>query len=69
MASMTQTATCFVVDKTDGKLTRGIHQTSLPETPGADVLIDVEYSALNYKDALASDGHPGVALSLRESVV
>ncbi|MGI9517531.1 MAG: YhdH/YhfP family quinone oxidoreductase [Pirellulaceae bacterium] len=61
---MAHTANCFVVDKSDGKLTRGIQQTSLAETPGADVLIDVEYSALNYKDGLASEGHPGVALSL-----
>src|SRR5262245_29007023 len=28
--------------------------------PPGDVLIRVEYSSLNYKDALATQGHPGV---------
>lgn len=30
------------------------------ELPSGDVLIEVAYSSLNYKDALASKGHPGV---------
>jgi putative YhdH/YhfP family quinone oxidoreductase len=31
------------------------------ELPDGDVLIRVEYSSLNYKDALAATGHAGVA--------
>jgi len=31
---------------------------------GGEVTIEVAYSSLNYKDALASQGHPGVVRSL-----
>ena len=34
------------------------------DLPAGDVLIRVEYSSLNYKDALASQGQPGVVRSL-----
>ena len=36
----------------------------LAELPPGDVLVRVQYSSLNYKDALASEGHPGVAREL-----
>lgn len=37
---------------------------SLPSVEGPSVLIEVEYSSLNYKDALACGGHRGVVGSL-----
>ncbi|QDU28397.1 putative acrylyl-CoA reductase AcuI [Anatilimnocola aggregata] len=57
--------TCFYVEKdAAGKVTRGV--CSLPfDALGADeVLVRVEYSSLNYKDALAAGGHPGVVRTL-----
>lgn len=45
----------------------GVETLSVEELPGYDeptVLIEVEYSSLNYKDALACGGHRGVIGSL-----
>lgn len=39
-------------------------QIPLSDLPDLDVLVDVHFSALNYKDALAATGHPGVALTI-----
>lgn len=56
---------CFYVQKdAAGNISREV--TSLPfDRLGDDeVLVKVEYSSLNYKDALAAGGHPGVVRSL-----
>ena len=37
-----------------------MERISRDELPAGDVMIEVAYSSLNYKDALASQGHPGV---------
>ena len=37
-----------------------IEQKSTTELPDHDVLIQVKYAALNYKDALSSNGHKGI---------
>ncbi|MCH8045925.1 MAG: YhdH/YhfP family quinone oxidoreductase [Planctomycetes bacterium] len=51
----------FVVRKDDqGQVYSGIEQLDLDQLPDADVLVRVRYSSLNYKDALAASGHPGV---------
>ena len=42
----------------------GIQEISADELSAGDVTIGVRYSSLNYKDALAATGHPGVARSL-----
>lgn len=52
---------CFLVEKdaagnVAGKLTR----RRLDELPPGDCLVRVSYSSLNFKDALATQGHPGV---------
>lgn len=53
---------CFQVSKTaDGELTHAIKSVSTADLPQGDLLIRVEWSSLNYKDALAAEGHPGVA--------
>lgn len=52
---------CFLVDRDEAKhVTAAV--TTLPDErlPSGDVLIRVAYSSLNYKDALAATGHPGV---------
>lgn len=44
----------FVATKTDDGFSRGPAELSTTDLPGDGVLIDVEYSSVNYKDALAS---------------
>jgi putative YhdH/YhfP family quinone oxidoreductase len=44
----------------EGKFNRRIVERSIDELPPGDVLINVKYSALNYKDALSSSGHKGI---------
>jgi putative YhdH/YhfP family quinone oxidoreductase len=56
--------TCYLVDKQNDHVVRGVQQRSATELPDGEVLIEVTYSAVNYKDGLAAQGHPGVALAL-----
>jgi putative YhdH/YhfP family quinone oxidoreductase len=44
----------------DGNFTYGVETISRDELPAGDVVIEVAYSSLNFKDALACLGHPGV---------
>lgn len=54
----------FVVRKdTESRSAAHVEQLSSDSLPAGDVLIRVAYSSLNYKDALASQGHPGVVRS------
>ena len=51
----------FRVDKTeDRRYPRRIVERDTAELPDGDLLIDVAYSSLNYKDALSATGNPGV---------
>lgn len=51
----------LVVDKTDdGQFVRQIRDKSLDDLPPGDLVVRVNYSSLNYKDALSATGHPGV---------
>ena len=51
----------MVVQETpDGKYIRQITDKSLDELPKGEVLINVQYSSLNYKDGLSATGHRGV---------
>jgi acrylyl-CoA reductase (NADPH) len=55
---------CYLVRRgSDGRVTAGVETITQDELPGGDVLIRVAYSSLNYKDALACQGHPGVVRS------
>lgn len=55
----------LVVRRTDeGKLTCGVETLSKDDLPPGDVLIEVAYSSINYKDALATQAHPGVVRKL-----
>ncbi len=43
-----------------GQVTRRIIERDVRDLPAADVLIRVQYSSLNYKDALSANGNRGV---------
>ncbi len=43
-----------------GKFNRKIIERSIDHLPDGDVLIQVKYSSLNYKDALSAQGHKGI---------
>ena len=43
-----------------GAFTRRVQERSIDDLPPGEVLVRVEYSSLNYKDALSATGHPGV---------
>jgi len=50
----------LLVEKTDAGFTRRTVERNTSELPDGDVLIDVRYSSLNYKDGLSATGNPGV---------
>jgi putative YhdH/YhfP family quinone oxidoreductase len=50
----------WVVKETDGKFIGEVSQQYINEFPDGDVLINVKYSSLNYKDALSAKGNKGV---------
>jgi len=57
--------TCLLVEKdTSGAIQRQITTRPTTDLPPGDVLVRVEYSSLNYKDALAAQAHPGVVRKL-----
>lgn len=52
--------TAFQVTKNEQGFSRAIVEREVDELPAGDVLIEVRYSSLNYKDALSATGNPGV---------
>jgi len=51
----------MIVSATDGgDFERRIGQRSVADLPAGEVLIEVQYSSLNYKDALSASGNKGV---------
>jgi len=53
---------CYVVEKdSHDQIKSGMGRRSPSDLPDGEVLIRVAYSSLNYKDALAATGRPGVA--------
>ncbi|HEX4415210.1 MAG TPA: oxidoreductase [Lacipirellulaceae bacterium] len=56
---------CYMVRKgEDGNVSAKAERITVGDLPAGDVLIRVAYSSLNYKDALATQAHPGVVRSL-----
>jgi acrylyl-CoA reductase (NADPH) len=56
---------CWLVERTtDESVASRIAQLDTQSLPRGDVLIEVEYSSLNYKDLLAAQGHPGIVKTL-----
>ena len=50
----------LVVSEENGKFIRKIVERNINELPAGDVLINVKYSSLNFKDALSATGNKGV---------
>jgi alcohol dehydrogenase len=50
----------FWVEKTEDGFQRSIVERQVEDLPDGDVLIEVQFSSLNYKDALSATGNPGV---------
>jgi len=51
----------FRVERDDNKnYSRSVVELDTDDLPAGDVLIDVKFSSLNYKDALSATGNPGV---------
>ncbi len=50
----------FVIEEQDGKYIRSIKTRTIDSLPAGEVLIKVNYSSLNYKDALSSTGAKGI---------
>jgi len=54
----------LVVEETDDKkYTRQILDKSIDDLPAGEVVVEVHYSSLNYKDALSASGNRGVTRS------
>jgi acrylyl-CoA reductase (NADPH) len=49
-----------VAETADQKFIREIKQKELSDLPAGELLIEVKYSSLNYKDALSASGNKGV---------
>jgi acrylyl-CoA reductase (NADPH) len=49
-----------VTEAADGAFKREITEKSIDDLPDGEVLIEVNYSSLNYKDALSATGNKGV---------
>src|SRR5687768_3435497 len=51
----------YLVDRDqEQKVRGGVKTVNVRDLPAGDVLIKSQWSSLNYKDALAATGHPGV---------
>ncbi len=50
-----------VTEIAEKQFTREIKQRQIDDLPDGDVLINVQYSSLNYKDALSATGNKGVS--------
>ena len=53
---MTTSFNALIIDKKDKKVSASIRQLSLADLPDEEVLVDVAYSTVNYKDGLATTG-------------
>ena len=50
----------LLVEKNDIGFSRTVVERNVSELPPGDLLVDVRFSSLNYKDALSATGNPGV---------
>jgi len=53
----------WVEEQADGTFRRSVVRRSTDDLPPGDLLIEVQYSSLNYKDALSASGNRGVTRS------
>ena len=57
---MTSTFRALEASETEGKLSLKIVEKPITDLPEGDLLIKVDFSSLNYKDAMSASGMPGV---------
>src|SRR5688572_9091180 len=50
----------WITENGDGKFHRNIVERSIDDLPPGEVLISVQYSSLNYKDAMSATGNKGI---------
>jgi acrylyl-CoA reductase (NADPH) len=58
---MTESFTAIVIDHVEGKPQATFETLTVDALPDHDVLVQVEYSSLNYKDGLAVSGRQKIA--------
>lgn len=61
---MTQSFTALMIEDVEGKPRAGFKAITLADLPDHDVLVEVAYSSLNYKDGLAVSGKGRIARRL-----
>ena len=57
---MTSTFRALEASETEGKFSLKIVEKNIADLPEGDLLIKVDFSSLNYKDAMSASGMPGV---------
>lgn len=57
---MSETFKALVVAEQEGKFVRHIQNRQIRDLPEGDLVVKVQYSSLNYKDALSASGNKGV---------
>ncbi len=57
---MENTFKAYIVEEKDGEFVAEVKGKTLSDLPQREVLIKVQYSSLNYKDALSASGNKGV---------
>ena len=50
----------FRVEKTDAGFERSVVTRSVDDLPAGELLVEVKFSSLNFKDGLSATGNPGV---------
>lgn len=50
----------FVVEESDGVFAGSVRHLSIGDLPEGEILVEVYYSSLNYKDALSASGNKGI---------
>jgi len=58
-----ETFKALMLTQEDGKTAANIRELSLDDLPAEDVLVDVDYSSLNYKDGMAVTGTGKIVLA------
>jgi alcohol dehydrogenase/acrylyl-CoA reductase (NADPH) len=58
---MVETFRAMVIDTVDGKTTGCLRDVAVSDLPDHDVLVEIAYSSLNYKDGLAISGKGRIA--------
>ncbi|QDU58104.1 YhdH/YhfP family quinone oxidoreductase [Aeoliella mucimassa] len=64
MTAINEPFKAIMVERVNDDVTQQIKTLTLDDLPTGEVVIEVQYSSMNYKDALAYNGHPGVARTL-----